>query len=103
MAESVYKPKDEIDSEGVEMLMLVRRDYGGYGGWRRELLVDWMLGEVEVKFLLCSYCRGILRDACLIEKDGKQELACSVCTPRGVKSQIALMSRETVDAKQVRN
>ena len=31
------------------------------------------------KFLPCSYYSGLVREACVMEKEGKQELRCCVC------------------------
>ena len=92
---SVPEPNSEINK-----LVYVIRDDGSYGGWRTELLVE-EITEKERKFLLCNYCRGMLRDACLTEKDGKQELRCSVCIPKHVYKHKVQLNRETVSEKQV--
>ena len=93
---SVSEPNSEINK-----LVYVIRDDGSYGGWRTELLVEEISGKVEERFLLCNYCRGMLRDACLFEKNGKQELRCSVCIPKDVNKQRVQMNREAVNEKQV--
>ena len=93
---SVSEPNSEINK-----LVYVIRDDGSYGGWRTELLVEEISGKGEGKFLLCNYCRGMLRDACLFEKDDKQELRCSVCIPTDVNKQKVQLNRETVNSKQV--
>ena len=82
-------------------LAYVIRDDGSYGGWRTELLVEEITGEIEAKFLLCSCCRGMLREACFYKKDGKHEVACSLCIPKDVKKQNASMNRETIKEKKV--
>ena len=64
-------------------------------GWRVELLVEQLTSKLEQKFLLCCYCSGLMRDACLLEKEGKQEVRCYVCIPEGVTWKPALMNRET--------
>ena len=92
---SVPEPNSEINK-----LVYVIRDDGSYGGWRTELLVE-KITEKEGKFLLCNYCRGMLRDACLFEKDGKHGVVCSLCIPKDVNKQIAQLNRETVNEKQV--
>ena len=74
---------------------------GGYRGWRVELLVEQITNKMEEKFLLCSYCSGLMRDACLLEKEGKQEVKCFVCIPEGVTWQPALMNREVINEKIV--
>ena len=82
---SVPEPNSETNK-----LVYVIRDDGSYGGWRTELVV-----------LFCNYCRGMLRDACFYEKDGKHKVACSLCIPKGINKQIAQLNRETVNEKQV--
>ena len=93
---SVPEPNSEINK-----LVYVIRDDGSYGRWRTELLVEEISGKGEGKFLLCNYCRGVSRDACLFEKDGKHKVACSLCIPKDVNQQIAQLNRETVNEKQV--
>ena len=84
----------------IEGLVYKRLD-GGYRGWRVELLVEQITNKMEEKFLLCSYCSGLMRDACLLEKEGKQEVKCFVCIPEGVTWQSALMNREVINEKIV--
>ena len=90
------------EPEETYKLVYVIRDDGSYGGWRTELLVEEITGEIETKFLLCSCCRGVLRDACFYKKDGKHEVACSLCIPKDVEKQIASMNRETISEKKVK-
>ena len=84
------------------LLLLYVKHSARYRGWRPDLLVDRLQGEVEEKFLLCNSCRGVLRDACLYEKNGIQELRCSVCIPDDVKEQAAQLNREVADKRRVR-
>ena len=70
-------------------------------GWRVELLAEPLLGRVEEKFLLCSYCRGLVREACQCEIDGKHVLRCRVCVPRSLAWQPASLTREAVNEKTV--
>ena len=93
---SVPEPNSEIHE-----LVYVLRDDGRYGGWKTELLVEEITEKGEGRFLLCNYCVGMLRDACLFEKDGKHKVACSLCIPKDVNKQIAQLNRETVNDKQV--
>ena len=93
---SVSEPNSEINK-----LVYVTRDDGSYGGWKTELLVEKISSKIEEKFLLCNYCRGMLRDACFYEKDGKHKVACSLCIPKDVNKQIAQLNSETVNEKQV--
>ena len=87
-------------SEEIEGLVYKRLD-GCYRGWRVELLVEQITSKLEEKFLLCSYCSSLMRDACLLEKEGKQELRCLVCIPQGIPWQPVEMSRETINEKLV--
>ena len=94
-------PVEDIHySEDIEGLVYKRLD-GSFRGWRVELLVEQITSKLEEKFLLCSYCSGLMRDACLLEKEGKQELRCLVCIPEGITWQPALLSRETINEKLV--
>ena len=82
-------------------LVCVRRDDGSYGGWKRELFIE-MLTTTEANFLLCHYCRGMLRNACLFMNGDKQEVACSFCIPNNVNKQTAQINRDTIIKKKVR-
>ena len=89
-----------IDCEEIETLVYKRLE-GRERGWKVELLVEQLASKLEVKFLLCSYCSGLMRDACLLEKEEKQELLCYLCIPEGVKWQPALINREAINEKIV--
>ena len=94
-------PMEETESsEEIEGLVYKRLE-GRYRGWRVELLEEQLTNKLEEKFLLCSYCSGVMRDACLLEREGKQELRCLVCIPEGVSWQPSLMSRESINEKIV--
>ena len=94
-------PVEDIHySEEIEELVYKRLD-GSYRGWRLELLVEQITSKLEEKFLLCSYCSALMRDACLLEKEGKQELRCLVCIPEDIPWQPVEMSRETINEKLV--
>ena len=88
------------DSDEVEGLVYKKLN-GRYRGWKVELLVEQITNKVEERFLLCSYCSGLMRDACLLENEGKQELRCLVCIPEGVEWQPVEMNRETINEKIV--
>ncbi|KAI6660801.1 TNF receptor-associated factor 4-like isoform X1 [Oopsacas minuta] len=96
---SVTEPLSGISA----CLLLVKLD-GRYRGWRVELC-DTDLTASEEKLLLCSVCRGILREASLLEIEGRQQLRCYVCLPQNtiqpVQLQIPLHTREVVSEKQV--
>ena len=89
-----------VDCEEIETLVYKRLD-GIERGWRVELLVEQLANELEEKFLLCSYCCGLARDACVMEKEGKHELRCSVCIPEGVTWHKAQMNGELIKEKLV--
>ena len=65
---------------------------GGMGGFKKELLVE-NLSERDEKFLLCSQCRGILREACTVVTG---EQSCSECIRKGETSLPNLQVRSTV-------
>ena len=89
-----------VDSEEIEGLMYKRLE-GRYRGWRVELLEEQLTSKLEERFLLCSYCSGVMRDACLLEREGKQELRCLVCIPEGVAWQPVEVYREAINEKIV--
>ena len=93
-------PVEDIQySEEIEGLVYKKLD-GGYRGWRVELLVEQITSKLEEKFLLCSYCSALMRDACLQEKEGKQELRCLVCIPEDIPWQ-PVNDRKTINEKPV--
>ncbi|KAI6661204.1 TNF receptor-associated factor 4-like [Oopsacas minuta] len=85
------------DSEGREDLVYIKTEDGSYRGWRVDLLIDKLSSKMEEKILLCSSCKGMLRDACLYEGD----LRCGVCIPEGVAWQPVIMNREIVSDKMI--
>ncbi|KAI6661692.1 TNF receptor-associated factor 4 [Oopsacas minuta] len=85
------------DSEGREDLVYIKTEDGSYRGWRVDLLVDNLSSKMEEKLLLCSSCKGMLRDACLYE----EEFRCGVCIPEGVAWQPVKMNREIVSDKMI--
>ncbi|KAI6661218.1 TNF receptor-associated factor 4-like [Oopsacas minuta] len=85
------------DSEGREDLVYIKTEDGSYRGWRVDLLIDPLSNKMEEKFLLCSTCKGMLRDACLYEGF----LRCGVCIPEGVAWQPVIMNREIVSDKMI--
>ena len=92
----------ETLSDDLSALLCVRRGDASYGGWRSDLLTD-VLHKGEERFLLCKACQGLLRDACLLINEGKQEFRCSVCLPKNVTVQRAQINQESVNEKHVRN
>ena len=52
-----------------------------YGGWKRELLIDKSITKSEEKLLICTLCKGVLRDALVVDVFGKKEPRCCVCLP----------------------
>ena len=101
MAEKLNGIGDVTFTHEVNCLLYVCGSGVEYKGWKQELLVEKIRNKLEEMFLLCNGCRGVLRDACMIERDGKQELRCSVCVPDNVYASVAQMNREAVNEKQV--
>ena len=66
-----------------ELLFISRQDghVTRYGGWKIELLVEKIISVSEQKLLLCTLCKGMLRDACVITLEGKKQARCNVCVP----------------------
>ena len=94
-------PVEETESsEEIEGLVYKRLE-GRYRGWRVELLEEQLTSKEEEKFLLCSYCSGVMRDACLLKREGKQELRCLVCIPEGMPCDTLEMNREVISEKMV--
>ena len=94
-------PVEETESsEEIEGLVYKRLE-GRYRGWRVELLEEQLTNKEEERFLLCSYCSGVVRDACLLEREGKQELRCLVCIPEGMPCDTLEMNREVINEKIV--
>ena len=93
-------PEALLDSDEIEGLVYKRLG-GSYRGWREELLVEQLTNKLEAKFLLCNCCKGLMRDACLMGKEGKQELRCMGCIPEGVVWQPVEMNREAINEKLV--
>ncbi|KAI6661674.1 TNF receptor-associated factor 4-like, partial [Oopsacas minuta] len=85
------------DSEGREGLVYMKTEDGSYRGWRVDLLVDNLSSKMELKLLVCAFCNGLLRDACLYE----EEFRCGVCIPEGVAWQPVKMNREIVSDKMI--
>ena len=76
-----------------------------YGGWKKELLVEEIASVSEEKLLLCTLCKGMLRDACVVTVDQKKEAHCDVCVPRDYYTadtrKIAELVRSVIDEKMV--
>ena len=89
-----------VDCEETDALVYERLG-GRDRGWRVELLVEQLTSKLEQQFLLCGYCSGLMRDACLLEKEGKQELRCYVCIPEGVAWQPLELNRAAINEKLV--
>ena len=67
---------------------------GSPKGWRVDLLVS---SKLEEKLLLCSCCKGLLRDACLCNG----AFMCHVCIPEDTAWQPVEMNREIVNERMV--
>ena len=66
-----------------EFLFVSRQDgdITTYGGWKVELLVEEIVSVSEQKLLLCTLCKGMLRDACVVNLYGKKQVRCKTCIP----------------------
>ena len=95
MAALGIRESDEI--EGLLYTMYNGRDRG----WRRELFTEQISNKLEEKFLLCSSCSGLAREAYQCEVGGKHVLRCSVCLPVHVQGQPAQLTREAIKEKSV--
>ena len=81
-------------------LIFLKWEDGSYRGWRRCLLVE-KLAKIEEKFIVCSLCQGLLRGACLVRKDTKQELRCYACIPQFATLHKAQLNQTSVNEKCV--
>ena len=66
-------------------------------GWRVDLLEEKLSSKLEEKVLLCSSCKGLLRDACLCNGT----FMCHVCIPEDTAWQPAEINREIVNERKV--
>ena len=74
----------------------------GYGGWRVELLTNSALCKSEEILLICVACRGLLREASILERGNRHELRCRVCVSlQDTSVQAALINREVINERQV--
>ena len=91
------------DRDLVDALLYVKRGDGKSGGWKLDLLTSKMEGGTEAVLLTCTVCRGLLRDASLVQIAGTQELQCSVCidSSRIEGVVIAQMNRFVINQKHV--
>ena len=89
--ESSRKTYNNIDSN--EQLMYVEVTKNKFTGYRRELLVR-SLSEVETDFYVCTECKGVMRNACLVGE--VQNLVCEVCVKEGVPAMSMVKSRNKI-------
>ena len=93
--------------QDTEELLFVSRQDGDvtkYGGWKIELLVEEIVSVSEQKLLLCTLCKGLLRDACVVTLEGKKQPRCSVCVPLQMQIDalnIADLIRSAIDDRMV--
>ncbi|KAI6647637.1 TNF receptor associated factor 3 [Oopsacas minuta] len=88
------------DTEGrfwKEDLVYVRAEDDSYRGWRLDLLIEKLSSRIEEKLLMCTFCKGLLREACICQ----EEFKCRVCTPEGVPWQPVKVNREIVNEKMI--
>ena len=89
--ESSRKTYNNKDSN--EQLMYVEVTKNTFAGYRRELLV-YSLSEVETDFYVCTECKGVMRNACLVGEE--QNLVCEVCVKEGVLAIPMVKSRNKI-------
>ena len=70
---------------------------GSPKGWRVDLLEEKLSSKLEEKLLLCSCCKGLLRDACICNG----AFMCQVCIPEDTALQPVEMNREIVNERKV--
>ena len=95
--ESSRKTYNNIDSN--EQLIYVEVTKNTFAGYRRELLVR-SLSEVETDFYVCTECKGVMRNACLVGEE--QSLVCEICVKEGVPSIFMVKSRKKILELQVK-
>ncbi|KAI6647636.1 TNF receptor-associated factor 4-like [Oopsacas minuta] len=81
-----------------EDLVYVKTEDDSYRGWRLELLKEKLSSRVEEKLLMCTFCKGLLREACICQ----EEFKCRICIPRGAPWQPVKVNREIVNEKMIR-
>ena len=94
------------DNKNIEHLLFVKKvnNLVSYGGWNKELLVEKISSVSEEKLLLCTLCKGMLRDACVVTVNQKKEARCDVCIPPKYTAgtrKIAELVRSVIDEKMV--
>ena len=100
MAGYLEESEDSNAAIDIRELVYVKTDEGYYRGWKTELLVENITSNLE-GFLTCKLCSGLLRDACLFEKEENQEFRCSECIPGNSKRLIAQHNRKEINKRQV--
>ena len=89
--ESSRKTYNNIDSK--RRLMYVEATKNKFAGYRPEMLV-YSLSELETDFYVCTECKGVMRNACLVGEE--QNYVCEVCVKKGVPSQSMVKSRNKI-------
>ena len=84
----VYTTVDSKDG-----LILVETFKGRYKGYKQSLLVN-ELNEMEVEFLVCARCKGVMRNACQI---GNEQISvCEICAGLHIGTHPVLKQRKKI-------
>ena len=94
------KLNPDLVTDRVKELLYVRNEDGEFRGWKRELL-GGKLTKIEEKYILCKVCQGLLKEACLFDNEGEQELRCHLCLPENTVRVEANLYQESVNEKCV--
>ena len=85
------KTYNSIDTK--DILLLVERENGNFGGYNMNLLLD-SLSPLEVQLLVCTRCKGVMNEACQVGED--QLHMCEGCMGEGDEFQPMKLSRNSV-------
>ena len=85
------------DRDIIDSLLYVKRMDEKYGGWKMELLTPKMESGSESVLLTCTSCRGLQRDASIVQTAETEEMVCSVCiNPSIVQGVIAARTNRSI-------
>ena len=76
----------------IAKLLLIEVEEGQFGGYKRSSIYE-NLSERDEAFTLCYVCRGLMKDACTMEENGK--LACEACSV-GKRARAFSISRQSI-------
>ena len=98
----------EVNDDDTEDLLFVKKrgfnNHGSYGGWKRGLLAEHISAS-EQKLLVCTFCNGLMRNACVVFINNNREPRCEACIPKKLKNKghtEAELVRSVIDERRVR-